>query len=230
MSRAIHLKVALVVKSPFDAGIVSAFTEASGIDVTIDWEPTTVILDAIAKGARPDGVLATDGAVSTLVESGLIAQEAVLPIVASRIGLGVRAGASHPDISTVPALIDTLLAARSVSYSLGGQSGLHFGPLLGRLGIADAVNARASCIPAGFTGEKLLTGEADIAVQQISELKAVNGVEVIGPLPDDVQKVTAFSGAPLSGSAATADVTAFLNFLRTATATESLSAFGLDPR
>ena len=230
MSDPIHLKVALVVKGAFDPGLVQDFVVSTGIDVEIDWAPTTVILADIENGARPDGVIITNSALNNLVDRGLMNSEDIIPVVSSRIGVGVRAGSQHPDIATVKSFILTLTSARSVAYSLGGQSGLYFGPLLDRLGIAEGVNAKATLIPAGFTGEKLLTGEADIAIQQISELKALQGVEVVGGLPDEVQKVTAFSGAPLSESVLRKDVLRFLNFLSCKGAVERFSQFGLDPR
>lgn len=228
MSDPIQLKVALVVKGAFDSGLVQDFVVSTGINVEIDWAPTTVILADIENGARPDGVIITNGALNNLVDRGLMNSEDIIPVVSSRIGVGVSAGAQHPDIATVNSFIQTLTSARSVAYSLGGQSGLYFGPLLDRLGIAESVNAKATLIPAGFTGEKLLTGEADIAIQQISELKAVQGVEVVGGLPDEVQKVTAFSGAPLNESLLRKDVLRFLNFLSCKEAVERFSQFGLD--
>ena len=101
----------------------------------------------------------------------------------SYVGIAVKAGAAHPDIATEAALRAALLAARSVAYSRLGASGILFAQLIERLGIAPDINARAVIIPQGFTAERLVTGEADLAVQQISELKQIAGIEVVGVDP-----------------------------------------------
>ena len=84
---------------------------------------------------------------------------------------------------------------RSICYSVGGASGIYFQQLITKLGIADVINAKASPIPSGFTAEKLLTGDADLAVQQVSELKVVPAAEIIGKFPEELQLVTSFSAA-----------------------------------
>ena len=122
-----------------------------------------------------------------------------------------------------------MTGARSVCYSRGGQSGVHFAPMLQRIGIADAVNAKATIIPAGFTAEKLVTGEADIAIQQLSELSVVPGIEIVGPLPDAVQKVTTFAAAVMTGSAHHDVARRFVESLVTDTAFAAYEATMLDP-
>ncbi|MCG4255130.1 substrate-binding domain-containing protein [Acetobacter senegalensis] len=224
------LSAALVVKSAFDDGILHDFVEETGFEPIIEWAPTTVILESIENGKRPDVVIVTNDALTGLAKKGIVAPDAARPLVVSKIGIGVLKGADLPDIATVDAFKNTLLNARSVAYSLGGQSGLYFAPLLERLGIADAVNARATRIPAGFSAEKLHTGEADIAVQQISELLAVEGTEIVGPLPEEIQKVTSFSGAPLAESPRKDKVEAFLAFLRLRKSAERFMKFGLEPQ
>ncbi|GBR55860.1 substrate-binding domain-containing protein [Gluconobacter sphaericus] len=224
------LSVALVVKGAFDDGILHDFMEKTGFEPVIEWAPTTVILASLEKGSRPDGVIVTDDALAGLVREGIVASDALIPLVASKIGIGVSSGAEHPDIATVKAFKNTLLNARSVAYSLGGQSGVYFAPLLERLGIAEAVNARATRIPSGFSAEKLRTGEADIAVQQVSELLAIEGTEIVGTFPEEIQKVTLFSGAPLVDSPQREKVEAFLSFLRQPKSTERFRKSGLEPQ
>ena len=222
------LSVALVVKSAFDDGILEDFIKETGLEPVIDWSPTTVIMRAISNGIRPDGVIITDDALADLVEDELVDTASVTPLVVSKVGVGVLKGSLLPDISTVEAFKKALLSARSVAYSMGGQSGLYFAPLLERLGIADQINARATRIPSGFSAEKLYSGEADLAVQQISELLAVEGTQIVGPFPEEVQKVTTFSGAALTGSVHQDQVRAFLSFLRRKAAADSFMKFGLD--
>ena len=150
-------------------------------------------------------------------------------VLRSRIGVAVAAGAPHPDISGLEAFKRAMTGARSVCYSRAGQSGVHFAPLLERIGIADAVNAKATIIPAGFTAERLVTGEADIAIQQLSELAVVPGVEIVGPLPDEAQKVTTFAAAVMAGSVDRDLAERFVASLTTEAAFAAYDAAGLDP-
>lgn len=225
----IHLKCALVVKGAFDAVVVPAFERSSGVRLTIDWAPTTVIQAAIASGETADMVLIVDSAVDEMVAQHKAEADTKRVILSSRIGVAVKQGAAHPDISTVEKFKQAMIDARSVCYSRGGQSGVHFAPMLERIGIAEAVNSRSTIIPAGFTAEKLVSGEADIAIQQLSELAVVPGTEIVGPLPDEVQKVTTFAVAMLTGSPHRAAVERFAAFLLTDTALDAYLAAGLDP-
>ena len=131
----------------------------------------------------PDVVILTREGLDEVVREGRVVAESCVDLAGSWVGIAVKAGAIHPDIATEAALRTALLGARSVAYSRLGASGILFAKLIERLGIASDINARAVIIPQGFTAEKLITGEADLAVQQISELKQIEGIEVIGPIP-----------------------------------------------
>ncbi|MGU3385016.1 molybdate ABC transporter substrate-binding protein [Methylobacterium sp. D53M] len=223
-----RLKCALVVRGAFDAHVVPAF-EAAGGRPAIHWAPTTVIMKTLAEGETADAVLVLSDAMDRLVAEDRVEPESRVDVVRSRYGIAVKAGAPHPDIATVEALKRTLVEARSVAYSRTGASGIYFAGLLPRLGLADAVNARATIIPQGFTAEKLVSGEADIAVQQISELMVVPGIEVVGPLPDPVQEMTTFAAAILRGAADRDGAARFLAGLTTPQAAEAYRTSGLEP-
>lgn len=225
----IHLKCALVVKGAFDRVVIPAWERLSGVRTRIDWAPTTVIQAALAAGETADMVLIVDSAVDELIAQRKAEADTRHVILSSRIGVAVRQGAPHPDISTLDTFKRAMIGARSVCYSRGGQSGVHFAPMLDRIGIAAAVNARATIIPAGFTAEMLVSGEADIAIQQLSELAVVPGIEIVGPLPDAVQKVTTFAVAVLAGSPHRAAAERFAAFLMSDTAVDAYRAAGLDP-
>jgi molybdate transport system substrate-binding protein len=120
-----------------------------------------------------------------------------------------------------------MLAARCVAYSRIGASGIFFAGLLDRLGIADAV--RTLVVPGGFTAERLVSGEADLAVQQISELMVVPGIEVVGPLPAEIQTVATFSAGLLAGSRQTEAATALLLLLGSPDIAPVLRRAGLEP-
>ena len=222
------LMCALVVRGAFDAHVVPAF-EASGGHAAIDWAPTAVIMDRIAAGATADAVLVLSGAMDRLVAEGRVEAGSRIAVARSRYGIAVRAGDPHPEIGTVEALTRTLVAARAVAYSRTGASGIYFAGLLPRLGIAEAVNARATIIPQGFTAEKLVSGEADIAVQQISELMVVDGIDIVGPFPDPVQEVTTFDAAILCGAEDPEGAARFLTGLTTAKAAAAYRTSGLEP-
>jgi molybdate transport system substrate-binding protein len=171
---------------------------ARGLNFTASYTSTNALLGKIAAGERADIAILIDGAIDDL-----IAQGTLLPprrdIARSGVGLAVKAGAPHPDIATVETLKAALLAARSVGYTVNGASGIHFADVLRRLGIADAVNARA-VHKDGVVGERAANGEVEIAVQQLSELDLVAGIDIVGPLPDELQKYSMFSAGIFADS------------------------------
>ena len=225
----LHLKCALVVKGAFDAVLVPAFEAKTGYKLEIDWAPTTVIMSKLEAGATADALLLVADSMDELIGQGKVDGATKRIVLRSRIGVAVAKGAPHPDISSAGAFKRAMTGARSVAYSRGGQSGVHFAPLLERLGIAEAVNAKATIIPAGFTAEKLVTGEADIAIQQLSELAVVQGIEIVGPLPGDTQKVTTFAAAVMTGSAHAEAAAQFVASLTTEEAFAAYDATRLDP-
>jgi molybdate transport system substrate-binding protein len=158
-----------------------------------------------------------------------VVAESCVDLARSFVGIAVRAGAAHPDIATEAALRATLSAARSVAYSRIGASGILFAQLIERMGMAAEINARARIIPSGFTAELLLTGEADLAVQQISELMQVSGVEVVGPIPHHLQIPAVFSAGRLAASGRVAQSDALLKFLASPEVAPVLRGCGLEP-
>ena len=152
-----------------------------------------------------------------------------IDLARSYVGIAVKAGVSHPDIATEAALCATLLAARSVAYSRIGASGIFFAQLIERLGIASEINTKATITPSGFTAMRLVTGEADLAVQQISELKQVAGVEVLGPIPRELQTPAVFSAGVMAASPRAAQADQLLRFLSLPEVAPVLQDSGLEP-
>ncbi len=227
--RTLRVISSLAVRAPFDAAVVPAFEAGTGCGVEVAWHPTTLIMEGVAAGERADLLVVVADAMDELAGRGLVDPASRVEVVRSRVGLAVRAGAPRPDVSTLEGFRRALLDARSVAYSRAGASGIHFETVLERLGIADAVRARATVIPAGFTAEKLVTGEADLAVQQVSELLAVPGIEVVGRFPEAAQAVTTFSAAIMRCAANRPAAERFLAALRTGEAAAAFRAAGLDP-
>jgi molybdate transport system substrate-binding protein len=227
--QSLRLMSALAIRGAFEAGILPPFEAASGIKLVIEWAPTTVIMSKLAAGGRADVAVVIADSMDRLVEQGKVDPASRVEVAHSRLGVAVARGAAHPDISTVAAFTKTLLAARSVAFSQSGASGIYFAKMIEKLGIAEAVRAKATMIPAGFTAEKLVTGEADLAVQQVSELMVVPGIEIIGTFPEDVQQVTSFSAAIMCDAENRAAAGQFLSTLNTAQAAAAYRASGLDP-
>src|SRR6202171_1551460 len=121
----------------------------------------------LRRGEGADVVILTREALGDLARLGTVVAESCVDLARSFVGIAVKAGADHPDIATEAALRATLLGARAIAYSRIGASGIFFAHLIERLGIASEVNARARIIPSGLTAELLVSGEADLAVQQI---------------------------------------------------------------
>ncbi|KQN44254.1 molybdate ABC transporter substrate-binding protein [Serratia sp. Leaf50] len=227
-SSLLQLVCTFVVRSPFDAQILPSW-EQQGQGIEVKWSATSIIIDSLRAGQRGDVVIVTVAAMDELIEAGIIDASTRVELVESRIGLAVKSGEPHPDISTTEALVNTLQEARSVAYSLGGASGIYFKTLIEKLGIADEINRKASTILEGFSAEKLISGDASLALQQVSELLVVPGIEVIGTLPEDVQKVTSFSAAAFKEAKNPQLAKEFLKHLQTPEAAIAYRAKGLDP-
>ena len=210
-------------------GLAGRFEAAGGARIDADFAPTLALLDRLRRGEGADVVILTREALADLARLGTVVAESCVDLARSFVGIAVRAGADHPDIATEAALRATLLGARSVAYSRIGASGILFAQLIERLGIVAAVNARARIIPSGFTAELLLTGEADLAVQQISELKLVAGVEVVGPIPRELQTAAVFSAGRLTASKQAAQSETLLKYLASREVAPVLRESGLEP-
>jgi len=194
MPRSIKLMSALPIKGAF-AETIGPSLKAAGIESSVEWLPTKLILERLMQNEACDVVFALDDGMDTLTKAGKLDASSSISIVSSGYGLAVRAGDPHPRVGDVDALRATLLAARSVAFSKTGASGIYFDSVLNQLGIADRVKERATIIDSGLTAETLLTRQADIAIQQISELLSVAGIEIVGPFPAPLQQTIRFSAA-----------------------------------
>jgi molybdate transport system substrate-binding protein len=225
----IRLLSGLAVQASFNNGISSTINEL-GIDVDIEWNPTKVIEERIKQGVAADVLIVTDESLHAFIAAGTVSADHCFPLINSFIGLAVKKGAPLPEISSVESCLAALLNARSVAYSLTGASGIYMQQLWNRFGQLEKINARATAIDKGLAAEKLLSGEADIAVQQISELIVVPGVEVVGPLPDEIQKVSAFSVGILASAANKPAAHKLVSFLTSREAADIFERNGLKAR
>lgn len=210
-------------------GLAARLEAVAGTPVQADFLPTVGLLARIRAGERADVAILTAEGIAALSEEGVLDAASRKDLVRSHVGFAVKAGAPHPAIGSLEELRETLLAAPSIAYSRTGASGIAFAALIERLGIAEAVNAKARIIQAGFTAELAARGEAAIAVQQVSELLAVPGIEVIGRLPAEVEVVAIFSAAAFRDAAQPEAAARLIRFLASPEAAPALRAAGLEP-
>lgn len=207
-----HVLSTLGVKGVLDV-LLPRFEAATGVSVTTVFNPTAVLVRDIMDGTRADVALLTSTSIDEQIAKGVLMAATRQDLARSKVGFAVRSGAPQPDISTPDAVKASLLNAHSVVYSKAGASGIFFAGLLQRLGIADAINAKATVIPAGFTGEYVADGRADLAVQQISELMVVPGIDIVGALPPGAQDDLIFSGGIFAGSTDPGMAASFLAYI-----------------
>jgi molybdate transport system substrate-binding protein len=172
--------------------IADDFRARSGFRIAATYKSTNAVLTMIGEGARADVIIATREAIDRLLREDIIARGSTADIALSGVGIAVRAGAPKPDIGTVAAFKRALLETKSISFSRQGASGIHFAEVIERLGIAEEVRRKAKIIDT-YVGELAARGEVELAVQQISELMPVAGIDIVGPLPAELQKISIFS-------------------------------------
>jgi molybdate transport system substrate-binding protein len=165
---------------------------------------------------------------SELLKDGKVVSGSVRELARSGMVVAVRKGAPRPDISTPEAFKRTLLAARSITYGRGAGSE-HFERVLDRLGIANEVKSKIVRGEPGDTGVRVAKGEAEIGVTLLSVLAPVAGIEIVGPLPGDLQDALVFLAALMARAKDPAASKALIDFLRTPEAAKVIRAKGMDP-
>lgn len=202
------------------------FEAATGHKVNLVVAPSGQLVKKVQAGEIADLLIANAGNIDALIKDRKVTGDRI-DIARAQVGLSIKAGAPKPDVSTPEGVKRALLDAKAVAYSAGGLSGNAFENVLTKLGIAEQVKAKAKN---GSPAAKLVvSGEADIAVQQISELIAVEGAELLGPLPGALDQVTQFSMGVLSDGKQKEVARAMLDYLRTPEAQAVIKAKGLTP-
>lgn len=194
------------------------------------WDPTAALMKRIEHGERADGIFAIDGPMEKLVDAGVIDPASVVPVVQAEFGIAVSMDMPAPALNNADDLVSLLLSVPTICYSRAGASGIYFETLIDRLGIGAAVRAKSLVIPAGLTAEQVRMGNTVLAIQQMSELKAVDGVRIAGPLPPECQQATDFSAGVFLGAAEPVQARAFISKLTGPKAREAYLARGLKVR
>lgn len=205
------------------------FERAHGCRLAFTLDPSQAVRNRIENGETFDVAIVTRGVVDALAAAGKIAPDTVVALGSTGLGLAVRKGATMPDIGSVEAFKRALLGAKSVVRSREGASGAFFEAVMDRLGIADAMRGKIVIAGSGRVAEFVARGEADMAVQQISELVPVKGADFVGPFPPELQQTTDFAAGIASASGARALAAAFIALLAAPASAPLYVASGLEP-
>src|SRR6201996_4605339 len=214
--------------------LVPEFERSTGNTVSIAYGPsmgttTNAIPVRLARGEPADVLIMVGYALDDLVKQGKVDAGSKVELVKSPIGVAVKSGAPKPDIGSADEVKRALLQAKTVAYS-DSASGVYVSTeMFARLGIADAMKNKARMIPATPVGEIVAKGEAEIGLQQVSELKPVPGIDIVGPLPDELQKITVFSAGIASVSKEPEAGKALIKFLASPAARAEIVNSGMDP-
>lgn len=187
------------------------------------------IPNRLQRGEPADVVIMVGEALDELIRTGRVVSGSRVDLARSYIGLAVRSGAPKPDISSVDGLKRALLDAKSIAYS-DSASGVYLSTVLfPRLGIADQIKSKSRMIPADPVGGVVARGDAEIGFQQISELKPVPGIDIVGPLPPEAQKVTVFAAGIVTGAKEPAAGKALIDFLASPANAAAITKSGMEP-
>jgi molybdate transport system substrate-binding protein len=209
------------------------FERATGHTLAIAFATVGVIVQRVQGGETADVVIVPRQGIDRLLKDGKASGGAVTLLARSGIGVIVRKGTPKPDISTPEALKRALLAAKSITYldqAAGGTSGAHFAKVLDRLGIADEMRPKTVFHPnARAAGALVAKGEAEIGVNLIQELMPLPGIELVGPLPGDLQLTLVFAATIMAGAKDAGASKALIDFLRTPESAAVIKSKGMEP-
>lgn len=206
--------------------LLPEFERASGHRVTNTWVPSVQMMNRLKGGETTDIVILSDASLEELAQAGIVAER--FPLAKSGIGVAVRAGAPRPDISSGDGIRRAALAARSIVYSTG-PSGIYLRQLFERMGIADEIKAKVRQVQGEPAGAVVARGEAEIGFQQMSELLPVAGIDVVGPLPPDIQEITIFSAGLHARAPEPAAARALIAWLKAPAAAPVIRKKGMQP-
>lgn len=211
-------------------GVIPQF-EKDGTAVRLDSDTVGGLVKRIEAGESFDLLVASPAALDTLKKAGRVTGD-VVNLARVGVGVGVKEGAERPDIGSVEGFKQALLKARAVTYvdpAAGGTSGIYVSQLIDRLGIGAQVRAKSVLVKGGSSADRIVSGEADIAVQQISEILPVKGVVLVGPLPAEIQSYTTYAAAVASRTERAAVADALIRLVRSQPGADVIRAKGMEP-
>lgn len=209
------------------------FEQATGSKLNITWATAAILVKRVQAGETADLMVLTKQSLDALTKDNKATAGADAIFASSGMAVVVKKGAPKPDISTPDAFKQALINAKTIAYSdpaAGGASGVYFAKLLERMGIADQMKAKTRHPPpSGNSANLVVAGEADLAIQQEPEVMSVAGIDMVGPLPADVNNITAYAAGIGAGSQQADAATALIRFLHSPEAQAVFKAKGLKP-
>jgi molybdate transport system substrate-binding protein len=212
--------------------VVPQYEKQTGNTVKVENDTVGGLVKRIEGGDAFDVVIVSPAAIDNLAKAGKVVAGSHSDIARVGVGIVVKEGAPHPDISSVDALKRTLVAAKSVAYidpASGGSSGIFVDRLLDKLGIAGDIKPRAKLIPGGLVAEHIANGEAEIGIHQISEILPVKGVTLVGPLPAEIQNYTTYAAGLGAGAKDAEAAKALIKLLAGPDAAAVFKSKGMEP-
>jgi molybdate transport system substrate-binding protein len=209
------------------------FEGATEHRLAITIAPLGQALKRLQDGETYDVAILPQRGIDGLAKDGKVVAATATVIAITRIGVAVRKGAPKPDISSSEAFKRSMLAARSITHgnpAYGGISGIHVTKVLERLGIAEQMKVKTVLLDkAGLAGVLVENGEAEIVVQPMQELVVVAGIEIVGPLPDELQDIVAYPAVIMTTAKQIAPLNELINFLRSPGSMAVIKAMGMQP-
>ena len=221
---------------PVVLALQADFEAQTGHRLKVENDTAGALLRRVAAGEAFDVLVITPAALAQLVQAGKVLdgsknEGATRRLARDAIGVAVKNGSAVPDISTVNAFQNALLAARAVAYidpAAGGSSGIYLSQLFDKWGMADRIKAKAVLVPGGLVAQRVVDGQADIAIHQISEILAVPGATLVGPIPAEIQNYTVYAGGVSAAGADPAAARALLDMLAGPAAAAVLKSKGME--
>jgi molybdate transport system substrate-binding protein len=205
------------------------FERSSGYTLELSYDPAKVMLRRVESGESAGLAILGKPAIDSIVDQGKLDRGSVRTLARCGVGLAVRSGAPKPDIASVDAFKRALLEAKSIIHTTEGASGMYFSGLIEKLGVAAQVKAKARTQPGGLVATLVANGEVELGVQQIPELLAVPGVDLVGPLPSEVQTYSTPAAAIFTASKQREAAQALIDFLVTPAAARTFRERGFEP-
>ena len=208
--------------------LIPAYEKSTGNKVSLIADSAKAMVERIKGGETGDIVVLGSGALKDLSVAGFVTDAGRRPFARAVVGVGVRSGTPHPDISSLESFKKSLLAAKSIPHTTQGASGMYIPVMLEKIGIAAEMKPKTVTRTGGYIGRVVVSGEAEVALQQIPELMAVPGLDVVGPLPAEVQKVFETSIGLVVQSSNAAAAEALVQFFRDTTHGPLFQSKGLE--